>query len=107
MKSVEQQGGAGLATQKMLPGAKLVRAFNAIGSAKLADGAHRLGEPVGVPIAGDDPEAIALATGLIKEIGFDPVLVGGLPMGKYLVPGTPLGGEHTATEIAKIAAGLK
>ena len=32
---------------------------------------------------------------LIKEIGFEPVLVGGLAMGKYLVPGTPLAGEHT------------
>jgi 8-hydroxy-5-deazaflavin:NADPH oxidoreductase len=26
--------------------------------------------------------------------------------GKYLVPGTPLGGEHTPAEIRKIAAGL-
>jgi len=44
---------------------------------------------------------------LIKEIGFEPVLVGGLAKGKYLVPGTPLGGIHTAAEIRKIAAGLE
>jgi predicted dinucleotide-binding enzyme len=104
---VEQQGGAGLATAKLLPGAHLVRAFNAIHFAQLPQDAHRPGEPVGVPIAGDDPNAIALATKLIKEIGFEPVLVGGLAMGKYLVPGTPLAGEHTPAEIRQIVATLK
>ena len=106
VKSVDEQGGAGLATAKMLPGAHLVRAFNAIGSAKIAADAHRPGGPVGVPIAGDDPHAIAVASILIRDIGFEPVLVGGLKMGKYLVPGTPLGGEHSPAEIRKIAAGL-
>ena len=107
VKSVEQQGGPGLVTQKLLPGAHLVRGFDAIGASKLAADAHRSGDPVGVPIAGDDPEALALATALIKGIGFEPVVVGGLAMGKYLVPGTPLGGEHTAAELRQIAAGLK
>jgi predicted dinucleotide-binding enzyme len=107
VKWVDQQGGAGLATAKLLPGAHVVRAFNAIGSGTLAKDAHRPGEPAGVPIAGDDPNAIALATSLIKEIGFEPVLVGGLAMGRYLVPGTPLGGEHTPAEIRQIAATLK
>jgi 8-hydroxy-5-deazaflavin:NADPH oxidoreductase len=104
---VAEQGGAGLATAKLLPGAHLVRGFNAINYLRLAEDAHRPGEPVGVPIAADDPNAIALATGLIKEIGFEPVLVGGLAMGKYLVPGTPLAGEHTPTEIRQIVATLK
>jgi predicted dinucleotide-binding enzyme len=106
VKWVGEQGGAGLATAKLLPGARLVRAFNAIGSGRLAQAAHRPGERVGVPIAGDDPQAVDLATRLIGEIGFEPVLVGGLKMGKYLVPGTPLGGEHTPDEIRRIAAGL-
>ena len=60
-----------------------------------------------MPIAGDDQDALALAERLIKEIGFEPVVVGGLAMGKYLVPGTPLGGVHTATEVKQIAATLK
>ena len=106
VKWVEQQGGAGLATQKLLPGAHLVRAFNAIGSGRLAANAGR-SDKMGVPIAGDDPAAIKLASALIEQIGFEPVLVGGLAMGKYLVPGTPLGGEHTPAEIKQIAAGLK
>jgi predicted dinucleotide-binding enzyme len=102
VKWVDEQGGAGLATAKLLPGAPIVRAFNAINYAKLAADAHRQGELVGVPIAGDDQHAIDIASSLIREIGFDPVIIGGLAMGKYLVPGTPLGGEHTAAEIRQI-----
>jgi hypothetical protein len=106
VKWVEQQGGAGLATAKLLPGAHIVRAFNAISSAKLAEDAHRQGELVGVPIAGDDLNAVAIASNLIREIGFEPVVVGGLVTGKHLVPGTPLGGSHTAAEIRQIAGAL-
>ena len=107
VKWVGEQGGAGVATSKLLPGAHIVRAFNAIGSGRLAALAHRPGEPVGVPIAGDDPKAIAVAENLIRGIGFEPVLVGGLAMGKHLVPGTPLGGEHTPAEIRQIAGSLR
>ena len=107
VKWVGEQGGAGLVTAKLLPGAHVVRAFNAIGSGRLAGLAHRPGEPVGVPIAGDDPKAIAVAQSLIREIGFEPVLVGGLAMGRHLVPGTPLGGEHTPAEIRQIAGTLR
>jgi 8-hydroxy-5-deazaflavin:NADPH oxidoreductase len=106
VKSVDERGGAGLVTAKFLPGAHIVRAFNAINYAKLSGDAHRQGELVGVPIAGDDPQAIALASSLIRKIGFDPVVVGGLAMGKYLVPGTPLSGEHTAAEIRQIVTNL-
>ncbi len=107
VKSVDAQGGPGVVTAKWLAGAKIVRALNAIGSNGLTQNAHKSGEPVGVPIAGDDPQAIQLASDLLKEIGYEPVLVGGLTMGKYLRPGTPLGGEHTAAELKQIAATLE
>jgi hypothetical protein len=107
VKSVNEQGGAGLATAKMLPGSHIVRAFNAIGSSQLDQLANRPGDPVGVPIAGDEKNAVALAERLIKQIGFEPVLVGGLAMGKYLVPGTALAGVHTPEEIRQIASTLK
>jgi 8-hydroxy-5-deazaflavin:NADPH oxidoreductase len=106
VKWVNEQGGAALATAKILPGSKTVRGLNAISSSKLPTDANRAGELVGVPIAGDDAKAIAVASGLIREIGYEPVLVGGLAMGKYLVPGTPLAGEHTPAEIKQIAATL-
>ena len=60
-----------------------------------------------MPIAGDDEQAIEIASQLIRDLGYEPVLVGGLAMGKYLMPGTPLAGEHTPDEIRKIAATLK
>jgi len=103
---VASEGGAGLVTAKLLKGARIVRAFNAIGSGGLEKNAHRSGEPLGIPIAGDDKGAIDLASRLIREAGFEPVLIGGLAKGKYLVPGTPLGGMHTPTELRQIAATL-
>jgi hypothetical protein len=42
----------------LLPGAHIVRAFNAINYAKLPADAHRQGELVGVPIAGDDSQLL-------------------------------------------------
>jgi 8-hydroxy-5-deazaflavin:NADPH oxidoreductase len=35
------------------------------------------------------------------------VLVGGLEMGRYLMPGTPLAGERPPEEVKRIAATLK
>jgi hypothetical protein len=97
--------GAGLASAELLPGARLVRAFNAIGAARMGS-AYREPGRVGMPIAGDDAQAIATASRLIRDVGYEPVLIGGLEMGKYLVPGTALSGERTAEEIRKIAATL-
>jgi len=107
VKWVNEQGGAGLASAKLLPGARIVRAFNGISYRRVGEIAHKPGGLVGVPIAGDDPKAIALAEGIIRGIGFEPVLVGGLAMGKYLLPGTPLAEEHTPAELRQIAAQLR
>jgi predicted dinucleotide-binding enzyme len=101
-----REKGAGLKSAQLLPGARLVRAFNAVGAARMAQ-VHEEPQRIGMPIASDDKEAVETASRLIREIGFEPVLVGGLDMGKYLMPGTPLAGEHTPDEIRTIAATLK
>lgn len=101
-----RERGAGLYSAELLPGARIVRAFNAVGADRMGS-THRDPGRVGMPIAGDDKEAIEIASGLIREIGFEPVLVGGLEMGKYLMPGTPLAGERPPDEIRRIAATLK
>src|SRR5688572_7023232 len=98
--------GAGLASAELLPGARLVRAFNAVGAGRMGS-MHEQPGRVGMPIASDDAQAVAVASRLIRDIGFEPVLVGGLAMGKYLLPGTPLAGEKTPDEIKRIAATLK
>ena len=98
--------GAGLASAELLPGARVVRAFNAIGAASMGSAYQEPGR-IGMPIAGDDAEAVAIASALIVEIGYEPVLIGGLEMGKYLMPRTPLGGERSADEIRQIAADIE
>ncbi len=100
-----REKGAGLASAELLPGARIVRAFNAIGAARMS-AAHQDPGRIGMPIASDDAEAIAVASNLIRDIGYDPVVIGDLEMGKYLMPGTPLSGEHTPEEIRNIAATL-
>ena len=97
--------GAGLFDAQMLAGAHVVRAFNAVGSTRMAS-AHEDPGKIGMPIAGDDKNAIEVASRLVREAGFEPVVVGGLDMGKYLMPGTPLAGEHAPYEVRSIAATL-
>ena len=99
--------GAGLASAEFLPGARIVRAFNAIGYTRLPEAARRQGERIGMPMAGDDVSAIATASRLVREIGYEPVVIGPLAMGKYLIPGTPLAGEQTPEKIRQIVATLK
>ena len=101
-----REKGAGLMSAELLPGARIVRAFNAIGADRMGR-AHEEPGRVGMPIAGDDDEALDIASTLIREIGYEPVRVGGLTMGRYLMPGTPLAGERTPEEIRRIAATLK
>ncbi|MCH8333575.1 NAD(P)-binding domain-containing protein, partial [Candidatus Sumerlaeota bacterium] len=50
--------GTGLAMAQYLPGVRLVKAFNTLG-ARMFSNPIRDGERIGVPIAGDDAEALA------------------------------------------------
>jgi predicted dinucleotide-binding enzyme len=109
MNQITATGGVGLFAAKVLKGARIVRAFNALHTPSLAAIANRpagQGGPVGVPIAGNDPKAIDLASRLTREIGFEPVLVGDLAKAKYLVPSSPISGLHTPAELRQIAATL-
>jgi predicted dinucleotide-binding enzyme len=101
-----RERGAGIVSAELLPGARIVRAFNAVGAARMGT-AHEQPGKVGMPIAGDDRKAIEIASQLIREIGYEPVLIGGQDRGKYLMPGTPLSGERPPEEIRKIAATLQ
>ncbi len=107
MAVAAREKGAGLSSMAFLPGARIVRAFNAVGFARMAAAAGN-SERMGMPIAGDDQNAIATASSLVRDVGYEPVLVGTLAtMGKYLIPGTPLAGERSPDEVRKVAATLK
>lgn len=82
--------GAGIATAEYLPGARIVRAFNALNFKVFLSEAHRAGERVAVPLASDDKEALAVAAQLVTDAGFDPVIVGPLAAGKSFDSSSPL-----------------
>jgi 8-hydroxy-5-deazaflavin:NADPH oxidoreductase len=69
--------------QAHLPGARVVKAFNAIVWTKLRDDGRPAGDPgrVGIPISGDDEQAKRTVAELIDEIGFDAVDAGTLAEG--------------------------
>ena len=81
--------GVGATSAKYLPGTRLVRAFNSFGAGSFASESHRAGEPIGVPIAGDDPEALKVAAKLVRDAGFEPVAVP-LARAKEFAPPGPL-----------------
>jgi hypothetical protein len=80
----------GVADPQFLPGVRLVRAFNAINSGDLASQAHRTGEPIAIPLAGDDAQALTVAERLVRDAGFAPVVVGPLSRAREFDVGTPV-----------------
>ena len=53
-----------------------------------------------IPIAGDDPEALKVEEGLIRDAGFDPVVVGPLKDADKFAMGSPgFGHDVTAPEL--------
>ena len=93
---------------RLMPGVKIVRGFNSTGfssisSPNLASGAKR-----GVAMVGEDAKAVELASTLVRDIGFEPVIIGPLKLGKYLYrPSTYFNGNQSADEIRTIAKTIK
>jgi predicted dinucleotide-binding enzyme len=100
-----ERDGVGVTSQKYLPGTRLVRAFNTLSYMIFAREANRPAPRLAVPIAGDDPEAIKVAQGLVHDAGFDPVVVGKLADATRFQRGAPGYGQSvTAAELKKILA---
>ena len=85
--SAHPQGSAGWAAA-MFPGSRWVKAFNTVYYKTLQIEAHRNGDRVGIPLASDDAEALDTAAALVRDAGFDPVVVGPLARGKEFEPDT-------------------
>jgi len=82
--------GTGVATAGYIPGVRLVRAFNALSFVQVERDAHRAGEKLGIPVAGDDPAAVKTVVQLVIDSGFDPVVTGNLASSKSFDTGTPV-----------------
>ncbi|HUQ09403.1 MAG TPA: NAD(P)-binding domain-containing protein [Steroidobacteraceae bacterium] len=103
----DRQRGTGVASKEYLPGTKLVRAFNAINSGPLADEAFKKPERLGIPLASDYPEALQVAAQLVRDAGFDPVVVGDLSRAREFDYGTAVYvRSYTAAKIREVL-GLK
>ena len=97
-----RQKGTGVASVEFLPGVRLVRAFNTIPHYSLRSEAHRKGERVGVPLAGDDEAALKIAARLVQDAGFEPVIVGALARAKDFDVGTAVYGKAlSASEVRR------
>jgi len=103
-----QRKGAGPASAELLAGTRVVRAFNCIPAATLRNEANRMPERIAIPIAGDDAEALEVAERLVRDAGFDPVVIGGLEDSRLFDLGGPLAsGAWTAAEMRERAAALR
>jgi predicted dinucleotide-binding enzyme len=103
-----RENGIGITSAKYLPGARIVRAFNTMNFRKLADNANRPGARMAIPIAGDDKEALAVAQTLVRDAGFDAVIIGGLESAKLFAQGGPLYGQDiTAKEMQQRLKSLR
>jgi 8-hydroxy-5-deazaflavin:NADPH oxidoreductase len=95
-----EANGIGLTSQKYLPGTRLVRAFNTISYRIFASEANRPEPKLAVPIAGDDQDAVRVAAALVRDAGFDPVVVGKLADAKLFQRGGPgYGQQASAAEL--------
>jgi 8-hydroxy-5-deazaflavin:NADPH oxidoreductase len=95
-----ERDGIGVVSQKYLPGTHLVRAFNTMSYMIFAREANRPDPKLAIPIAGDDAEAVQVAAALVRDAGFEPVVVGKLADARRFQRGAPGYGQAvTAAEL--------
>ena len=95
--------GIGITSQKYFPGARIVRAFNTLGSGVLKQEANRPEPRMAIPIASDDAEALRTASMLVRDAGFDAVVVGPLRRADDFAQGARGYGQRvTAPELKRI-----
>lgn len=82
--------GTGPYVAEWFPRVRIIRAFNSVWYQTLAKEAHRAPPQVGIPLASDDRQALEVAAALVRDAGFDPVIVGGLERSKEFDVDTPV-----------------
>jgi predicted dinucleotide-binding enzyme len=91
-----ERDGIGVTSQKYLAGTRLVRSFNTMSYMIFASQANRPDPKLAIPIAGDDADAVKVAAGLVRDAGFDPVVVGKLADARRFQRGNPGYGQQVS-----------
>jgi predicted dinucleotide-binding enzyme len=95
--------GSGIATAEFLAETRVVRAYNCIPAASLANLPNRQPARLAIPLAGDDAQALEVAQRLVDDSGFDAVVVGPLEAARHFDLGQPLArGDLSAAEFRRL-----
>lgn len=98
--------GTGLWTAKQFPGSRIVRAFNSVHAQTFESQARRPGDPVGVPLASDDSQALDVVSQLVRDAGFGPIVVGPLVDARRFDVGTSTYGSDMPETDLRRALGI-
>jgi predicted dinucleotide-binding enzyme len=100
-----KEKGIGNTTASYLPGAHVVRAFNSMGYNFFVKEAHRSGDALAIPIAGDDAHAVQVASQLVRDAGFEPIAVP-LARAQEFAQGGPIYGKQLTAKEMRQSFGL-
>jgi len=87
VEATRDAGGSAGWSARLFPRSRWVKAFNTVYYKTLQKEAHRKGDLVGIPLASNDREALDIASDLVRDAGFEPVVVGVLARGREFEPG--------------------
>src|SRR6476660_3655548 len=104
MKETKEKG-IGSTTESYLKGSHVVRAINPVIYTNSATQAHRAGDKMAIPMAGDDAHAVQIASQLVRDAGFDPVVVP-LARAQEFAQGGPIYGQQLTAKDLRERFGL-
>ncbi|TGN08576.1 NADP oxidoreductase [Leptospira ilyithenensis] len=88
---------------KYLAGTRLVRAFSAVDATAIEASSKRQTAKLGIPLAGNDTEAVRIAAQLVRDVGSEPVVVGNLESATSFQRGGPgFRANTTAPELRRL-----